>query len=243
MPLVLFAQSLIGILFVLRTLSVFRARGVIRESVVTNSGTIFVVLLCLVPLSVSRIPHAAAASALIVIFTFVFCFTLERKLITGTRERVPLFLDAWILEMNLGHSLSAARDAALRAECERFQALMRPVFEAREGERKTHPLLAASVLRELEQIGSSRHGQLARLEVLRARLRQGAEFRRKSGQAVRQTAIQSVTMLVLLLAMAIYTVNRYGWKETGDLVTSSVLLSTLGVGVMVRLARKSRWKL
>nr|HNH44545.1 hypothetical protein [Agitococcus sp.] len=83
-------------------------------------------------------------------------------------------------------------------ESEDLQALLRPIFETRGGDRGTHPILTTNIRRELENISLEQHSALPRLENLRQIIRKTADFRRKSGQAVRQTAIQSAFMLILL---------------------------------------------
>jgi Flp pilus assembly protein TadB len=243
MALISFAQSMFGIVFVIRTSSVFRARGLIREAHVTKTGTTCISALCLVGFFCAG--HAGAAFFCTLAATFgplILFIAIERARLREFHSRVPIFLDRWILGLRLGHSVSAARDAALREECEDFQALMRPLFETRAYERAQHPLLSANMLKELEQIAHATHAATARLQNLRQLIRKTSEFRRKSGQATRQTAIQSAVMMVLLLALALFTVRRYGWTATGDLVVAALGLSLTGIALMVRLARKTKWK-
>jgi Flp pilus assembly protein TadB len=243
MTLVAFAFLISGIVFVMRTLHVFRERGLISEPIVTKIGIAWLALMNCAPFVLRAHPigrislQVALALMLVVVF-----FLLERQRLADFRTRIPIFLDRWILNLRLGVSVNAARDAALREECENFQALLRPIFETRGGDRDRHLLLAANMRREFEQISLSQHSSLARLENLRQILRKTTEFRRKSGQAGRQTAIQSSVMLVLVFAMAIYTVQRYGWTQSGGFITGSALLNVLGVLLMMHLARKSKWK-
>lgn len=233
-----------GCALVIRMSRAFRDRAVIRENVVTKIGTALLALTCCAQSRFETRPlgMAIAASA-VVFFGLVIFVYLERVAIAEFRARVPAMLDRWILNMRMGNSLSASRDAALREEDERFRNLMRPLFDTRAARRPEHLLLSASVRAELVNIDSSTPAPLARLESLRRSIRKASDFRRKSGQATRQTAIQACVMLVLLLAMAAYTVRRYGWARSGDLVTVSTLLSLIGVALMCQLAKKTRWKL
>src|SRR5262249_32882328 len=161
-------------------------------------------------------------------------FLLERREIDVLKSEIAVFLDRWILNLRLGSALPVARESALREHSNAFQSLMRPVFTTRSGviARDRHALLNPSVMRELEKLHAHPHSALPRLENLRQLLRKSAEFRRKSGQAVRQTAIQSTVMMILLFALMIFTLKRYGWKQSGDLILLSLGLASLGVVTM-----------
>jgi hypothetical protein len=242
--LILFAQTMFGIVFVIRTMHVFRVRGLLRQDYVTKTGTFFVTILCLARLWRVDSPITQLFScAISMCGPLIFCLIGERIQLRSLRARVPLFLDRWILNMKIGNSLSSARDAALREETENFQALVRPLFEAPRAGPPRHSFLSSQVVRELQNIVRSEHSGLARLQNLRQFLKKSDSFRRKSGQAVRQTAIQSAIMTVLLVALSLFTIRKYGWARSADLIGLATLLSTTGVLLMVHLSRKSKWKL
>lgn len=244
MSLICFLQVTLGNLFVIRTVLVFRERGVLHQSIVTKTGTAAMAALAWTPLLSNHSPRFSTLAGAILAISPLLAFMLsEKRVLRELEGRFPVFVDRWILNLRLGNSAISARDVALREESEAFQALLRPLFQTRGDNRPRHLFLPFSVVNELEQICTTTHSALARLENLRQLLRRSAEFRHKSGSAVRQTAIQAVIMLVLLLALVIYTVHRYTWTRVGDLVATSTLLSLTGVALMVRLSQKTRWKL
>ena len=243
MKLFLYLQLAFGFLFVIRTLQIFRARALISTSVVTKTGTGFVCACVMLSFFGARNPIWCSVSLFVCVFCFVSAlFLLERRQIDSLKQDVPLFLDRWILNLRLGSALTSAREMALKDHSPAFQSLMRPVF-ATQQTRSHHALMHFSVLAELERLQLEPHSALARLENLRAYLRKSSEFRRKSGQATRQTAIQSGVMLILLLALMVFTLHRYGWRHSGDLVLEAGALSIFGVTVMYVLSRKTRWKI
>ena len=132
------------------------------------------------------------------------------------RSEIPLFLDRWILNLRLGSALSLAREMALREHSRNSaRALAAPYSRAQCAARaESHLLLPPRTLDELERIHKEPHAALMRLENLRHWLRKSSEFRRKSGQATRQTAIQSAVMVCLLFALIGFTVHRYGWRKS-----------------------------
>lgn len=244
MPLIFFAQTAFGILFVIRTLDIFRARALLSSRALAKIGIIFVCMLVWSAFfSVSNFIFGislalAALSGLIV--TLILC---ERRKIDALKAEIPLFLDRWILNLRLGSALITARDAALREHSENFRALLQPLFATQPQAGKMHLLIRGAVVAELEHIHREPHSALARLENLRQMLRKMAEFRRKSGQAVHQTAIQAGVMLFLQLALSIFTLKRYGWRRTSDLILAALALSLAGLAIMFLLARKTKWKI
>lgn len=244
MSLIASALSVIGILFVVRTLSVFRARALVPDVAVNSLGVMLLACFGLVSFFApfESFGRALCASVVAIASPFIL-FTLERRRITAFKARVPLFLDRWILNLRLGASVTAARDQALRDEDADVRALLRPVFDARIGECRSHLFLPPAVLRELDHVGRAAHSALERLEAVRAGIRETAEFRRKSGHAVRQAAIQSSIMVVMLIALSVFTIRRYGWAQSGGFVTAAAMLSLIGAALMVHLSRKTKWNL
>jgi hypothetical protein len=246
MQLFLCAQTMFGILFVLRTLQVFRARALLTSSVVTKSGTVFV---CSELLGAFFCAHRPVF-ALLISCTNIFCsfatlILLERRQIDALKSEFPFFLDRWILNLRLGWALAPARDRAVSENSERFRALMLPLWAHAGADvaRLNHLLLPNAVLGELQRLQREPHASLSRLENLRRTLRKAADFRRKSGQAVRQTRLQSTLLLLMLFALIAFTLRRYRWSQVSDLITGSAVLSAIGVLMMGRLAEKTRWKI
>ena len=244
MGLILFVQTLFGNLFVFRTLMIFHHRGLISEDCVTKTGTVFMSAMVLL-----QIAHIFSASTQLLLsitlaLTPFFILVLSEKRQTNyLQARFLIFIDHWILNMHLGNSILSARDKALHEESKIFRTLMQPLFQTQTPSRHLHLFLSPSVALELSQISGATHSACARLEKLRDLLQQTSEFRHRSGQATLQTGIQAAVMLLLLFALIIFSIHRYGWTRCGDLVLGSSLLSVTGVFLMLRLARKTKWKL
>jgi len=182
-----------------------------------------------------------------VIFTLIASlgalWTYERRQIDALKSETPHFLDRWILNMRLGNSLSSARDAALDDSSDRVRTLLRPLFLNSAEIPKAHLFLPVKIVNELKLLSNSPHSALTRLENIRELLRKADEFRRKSGQARRQTSIQSLVLLLLHVALAVFTIQRYGWQRHSDLIVLSFVLAGGSVAAMHQLARKSKWRI
>lgn len=245
MSFILCAQTIFGNLFVIRTLQIFFARSLVPTSELTKIGT---TIICATILTVFFCSQTSTAAIFLVLIEQLAVIPLllmrEKKIIDQMRFEVPTFVNRWIMNLKLGAASVSARDKSLITHSEKFQALIRPLFTASTANQmvQKHPLMSVAVARELVRTANEPHAALARLENLREMLRRAEEFRRKSGQATRQTTIQSTVMLILLFALMIFTLHRYGWRRSADLVLWSVLLSALGVVTMSFLARKTKWK-
>lgn len=240
----LFVISMFGNLSVLRFLRIFRSRALISANVLTKIGTFaftmmnLAIFFCANDMRTSLIVLVSANIAI-----FFALKWLERRQIDGLKNEIPEFIDRWILNMKLGSAVNTARDAALGDLDSRNRALLQPLFAASSDHHQNHPILDAKVVHELLLSAQHSHSALSRLENLRQMMRKSEKFRRKSGQAVRQTAIQSSVLLILLVCLAIFTIQTRGWHENSDFIIISLLISVVGLAVMRRIARKTRWKI
>jgi len=242
---ILFAQTLFGSWFVIRTLQVFHARSLVKSSVIKKVGTFFVFIvlssgfLCAFDAFLSAICIFAT-----LITNFLLLFTLERRQIDTLKSEFSPFLDRWILNLKLGLAAAHARELALSMHSDGFRSLVHPVFafETSMNSIQKHVLLSSSVVQELRKISTESHLCLSRLEVMRSNVRKLENFRRKSGHAVRQTRTQAVVMMIMLVALTIFTLLRYGVRPMADLILCAILTSSLGVLIMLTLARKTKWK-
>lgn len=244
MALFLFLISSFGLLSALRIARAFRTRAVISTELVTKTGT----LMCSTMLLSVFVGASSVFSAVSIAFSNLCCGFLlllwcERRQIDTLKSQTPIFLDRWILNMKLGNSLSSARDAALRDSSDRFHMLLRPLFLSGANVPRTHLVLPSKILQEMKILASTSHSALVRLENLREMVRKADDFRRKSGQARRQTSIQAGVLLFLHLALAIFVYRRHGWQRHSDLIIMSFTLAAGGLIWMQFLARKSKWKI
>ncbi len=244
MALILFAISLFGIMSALRMCAHFRNRGVISSQHLTKIGTgSCALIICAGFLLAHDTISLITIQFLILTSLGISLAIIERRAIKNLKQEVPAFLDRWILNMKLGNAVSAARSEALRELSRRSQTLIEPLFLSQDREGKSHLILEEKLLHEMLEASFAAHSSLARLENVREWMRKSEDFRRKSGQALRQTTIQAVVLLILLIALAVFTVRKHGWRRNSDLVIGSFVLSGLGIFTMQHFARKKRWKI
>lgn len=246
MPIILYMQLVLGNLFVVRTLAVLRKRSLISTSAVTKTGILYVsATSCVVLFGERRAVFCLSMIVVLMVSTLISLLVWEKHQLNRLKGEFPLFLDRWILNLRLGLALSSARERALQHHSHRFQLFLQPLFATQDRPAKgfrRHQLLDDHVVADLERMAQEPHCALARLECLRELLRKTDDFRRKSGQATRQTCVQCVVLIALLIALGIFTVRRYGFTQSFDFIAASALLSSAGMIAMVLLAKKRKWK-
>ncbi len=248
MTLLLFAQSMFGNMIVIRILLRFRDRSLISTTSLTKIGTAFAALMCFG--AIFLLSHAQFLLLALIVSAVVLQLLLkvrENRRIEILVARFPQFLDRWLLNLRTGCANTSARDRALSACDDQFRALIKPLFDAVSTNEHTartdsaHLFLTAHIVHELRAIHSQSHNTVPRLQNLRRYLARESDFRRKSGQALRQASIQSSVLVLMHLALSMFTALRCGIWACADLIALSTLLTIAGVLILRLLARRIRW--
>ncbi len=241
MAFVFFAQSMFGILIEIRILRGFRDRSLISTPSLTKIGTAFALLVCFSTRLEPRLSFFAVVCTLLTLKFFLK--SLESRRIETMLAHFPRFLDHWILNLRVGLAPKLACESALNASEGAFQALVRPVLltQSPNSSARPHLFLRDRLVQELQQAQNQSHSTIVRLEALRDFVRRESDFRRKSGQALRQASIQSVVMLVLHFALCCFVILRSGWSAAMDLIILSSALTMTGALVLRLLARRIKW--
>lgn len=244
MSFILFAQTMFGNLIAIRILRKFRDRSLISTTCLTKIGTAFAASTCFVAFMQ---PFAARLWFFAVIFSVIalnfFIFRLEKRRIEFLLEHFPRFVEHWLLNLRVGMAPTTAREGALNAADETFSALIRPLFASQDGTNpiREHLFLSERVVHELKTIQRHSHNTISRLQTMRDALKRESDFRRKSGQALRQASIQSAVMVALHLALCIFVVARSGWSRSADLLIWATIFTASGVLILRLIARRIRW--
>ncbi len=86
------------------------------------------------------------------------------------------------------------------------------------------------------------HAALRRLHTFRSRLRCEDDFRRKSGQVLRQIRAQSLLLTGLYLAVLIFVVTRFGFQKNSTCIAMSLFFFGCGLAWIWTGGRRIRWK-
>ncbi len=243
MAFVFFAQTMFGILIAIRILRKFRDRSLISTTCLTKIGTAFALLTSFLPFPSPRLSFFVVIFALIALK--IFLNQLEMRRIETLLAHFPRFLDHWLLGLRVGQAPSVASESALLRSESAFQSLVRPLLynNGASVEARRHLFLRERILLELHLAQTQGHNTVARLESLREFLRRESDFRRKSGQALRQASIQSTVMLALHFALCAFVIHRSGWGRSADLIVTATALTLAGMLVLRLVARRIKWSM
>ncbi len=248
MTLLLFAQTMFGNMIVIRILRRFRDRSLISTTSLTKIGTAFALLISFG--AIFLIPRAEFLLLALIVCAVVLQLLLkvrENRRIEILVDRFPQFLDRWLLNLRTGSANTSARERALISSDDQFRALIKPLFDAVSTNEhparvdSAHLFLTAHIVHELRAIHSQSHNTVPRLQNLRKSLARESAFRRKSGQALRQASIQSSVLVLMHLALCVFTAFRCGFWACADLIAVSTLLTVAGMVILRLLARRIRW--
>lgn len=246
----LFAQTMFGNLIAIRILRKFRDRSLISTTCLTKIGTAFALITTSIAICVAfSQPNDTRLSFFTVICAIValqiFLRRLESRRIEMLLGFFPRFIDHWLLGLRVGLAPKSAAEEALRGTDDAFQTLIRPLLQSSEVplDSRRHLFLRERILLELRLVQTQPHNIVPRLEALRDFLHRESDFRRKSGQALRQAAIQSAVMLALHFALSAFMVARSGWERSVDLILIATALSFFGAFLLRWLARRIKWSI
>jgi len=246
MTFILLAQTLFGNLIAFRILRRFRNRSLISTTSLTKIGTAFAAATALASVflfsSARFMPLFTVCAA---IFLIVMLKVREMRRVSRLENEFPRFLDRWLLNVRTGRAMLPAREQALAACDEQFQLLVRPLFDAKNSVHgaPAHLFLSNYALTELRAVQSESHNTAARLQNLRESLARESDFRRKSGQAMRQAAIQSTVLAFMHVALTGFTAARSGFWANADLMLISTALTLAGMLLLRLLARRIQWSI
>lgn len=244
MSIIFFAQTAFGFLFATRILRKFRRRSLVSQRTLTKIGTAFAASMCFVAFMQPRVPRLSFFTVIFAVFALEFSVhCAEKAVIVRLQHEFPLFLAKWRLNLRVGIPATTARERALNDSDETFRTLLRPVFALTDSKHvpASHAFLNENCLRELIELQKQSHNTLQRLTEMRANLIRESDFRRKSGQALRQASIQSLVMVALHFALCVFVGLRFGFLRNIDVIGLSTVLTASGAWFLRLIARRIRW--
>lgn len=105
-----------------------------------------------------------------------------------------------------------------------------------------HSKFLTMVVRELRFADQNPHSAIKRLQTLRMRIKIAEDFRRRSGQALKQVRAQSILMSGLFLAVVIFVIANFGFSRHQHLILIAVTLFCCGLFWIHHGGKKLKWK-
>ena len=164
----------------------------------------------------------------------------------GFRTEFQKFMSGVLLQMSGGISLRESYFEELDSAEEKYRSDLRKVGEIVFFSQQIAPTKATPFVRavstELQFANTYPHYARTYLNCYLEVLKKEDDFRRRSGQALRQARAQSGVLGVLYLGILIFVVSNYGWRANQSIIVSSVSLYFVGFLVSKQVLRGYKWK-
>lgn len=247
--LITYAIALSGILFAVRTTSLVVVRyHLLNREVMTKIGTCYCVMLVTALIFLSR-----TSVSLLWLLTFapqvmfiLAMFALRVHRTVSFRKRFTDSLSLLILKMRAGKGF---RQALMEVITEgephvrvRLGEIRELVVFSPQQESVSETKFVRDIISEFRLADSSPHSALRRVQAFRDRLRAEDDFRRRSGQVLRQIRAQAVLLSSLYLAVLLFVIRSFGYESVATLVLMSVFLFVCGITWIWCGGRKLKWK-
>lgn len=246
-PLIGIFQVTFVILFVIRTVRKYSSVNSRQKNVLTKIGTAFVFIAAIISI-------LASPSSLIFFLPSMAVFLcpilldlyLKKRLEQQCHSGLPKMIDSMILEMYRGSSFKLARSKALQylpfeSQCLVTKAFSKNSIETNEISSFLPEIVHKSVT-ELIKIEQSSSNQLGRLKHFRDHMYSQQDFRHKSGQALLQTRIQSLLILILYVLVLIFSLFQHPWPQLKPFFFISAAMLGTGLLSVHLITRKRKWK-
>lgn len=241
----LFSISMLGHVFVGRTLESFS-----REFAFSQHLARVLPLFSLVVVSIVAAISASATICWLFIgillitlkfFPEIFRFFLLQKL---RRALIPL-LDGVILGLQTGKSFRISLQQAIENQQGWIRHQFQEVFDSLSMSENVIGAKAALIKDfqlEVLQIDRANVRCLEQVRALRRRYKMHEEFRRRSGQLTQQIKMQAIIVTALFLALLIFVIAQFGFREHRFLIFTSTTIFFGGLLWIFFMGRRMKWK-
>lgn len=242
-----FLVPISGFALALRTSKHVIAHELIEKESMTKIGTVYLasVFALLICLPASRFSLWLAVFVPLAIAAIALAAHVSRRSRIFQREALSI-LSLIILKMKSGrsfrHSIAEVASESDRDVRAKLTEIASVVAFSQQNQASQSDAFTRDVIEEFKLIDQQPHASLRRLSVLREKIRIEDDFRRRSGQVLSRLRAQSLVMCVLYLAVFIFMVSKFGWRENASALSLSVGFFMCGVVWMWLGGRRLKWK-
>ena len=178
-------------------------------------------------------------------FIFIVCLKNQRR--SGFQEKFANILTRLILKMKAGRGFRQALgeiilevDPQMRIRLSEVRDLV--VFSQHDATETAISPSLAPIISEFRLADQLPHAALRRLQVFREKIRCENEFRRKSGQILKQIRAQSLLLSGLYVAVLIFVARHFDALKHARLIFCSISLFCAGLFWIWWGGRRWKWK-
>lgn len=217
----------------------------IAKSTLTKIGTAYFALIMFAILFLRS--HATLWLAVFtphVMFVLAM-FSLRTLRFMAFRETFAATLTRLILKMKSGRGFREAYSDVIAESAPQMREKLSEIRDLVVFSQQHAPstsIFVAQVIREFRIVDQQPHAALKRLQTLRERIQCENEFRRKSGQVLKQIRAQSILLSGLYVAVLIFVCRQFGAVHNARLILASLALFISGLAWIWLGGRSWKWK-
>ena len=155
-------------------------------------------------------------------------------------------LNLTLLKMKSGKSYRQSFTEVISEMQSHHAMRMREIFDivvfTQQDKGVLHSRLLDLIVREMRIADQNPHSAIKRLQTLRMRIKIEEDFRRRSGQALKQVRAQSILMTGLFLAVVSFVVLNFGFSRNQHLILTALTLFACGIFWIHQGGKKLKWK-
>lgn len=155
-------------------------------------------------------------------------------------------LNLTLLKMKSGKSLRQSFTEVMSelpsTDAQRLREIFDIVVFTQQDKAVLQSNFVSMIVRELRVADQNPHSAIKRLQTLRMRIKIEEDFRRRSGQALKQVRAQSILMTGLFLAVVCFVIASFGFARHQHLILIAFTLFSIGLFWIHQGGRKLKWK-
>jgi Flp pilus assembly protein TadB len=178
--------------------------------------------------------------------TFGAVFFIAKSASGNFDKSILYFLDLILLEMKAGASLRESLKRVIASESRPEVKALQQILNRLEFDLQTIFFQNAkmeSLFQEIKSLEALPFRTIERLESFRLRIQKELYYRQKSSQVSLQTRAQSLVISLLFIAVMIYVIYRFGFRENMQLILIATALFLTGLFWIFQVGAKIKWKI
>lgn len=242
-----FIITLSALMFASRMFVRARRENILSESVLTKIGTAYFCAIIVLNYFSSSTISVVWLTSFLPLIAFVVGIEIAR--LCRTRAFHKAFsgsLNLTLLKMKSGKSFRQSFAEVINEMTPTHAQRLREIFDivvfTQQDKEVLRSDFLALIVRELRFADQNPHAAIKRLQTLRMRIKIAEDFRRRSGQALKQVRAQSFLMSGLFLAVVIFVVINFGFHRNQNLILIAFALFAVGLIWIHHGGKKLKWK-
>ncbi|KHD88023.1 MAG: hypothetical protein OM95_10880 [Bdellovibrio sp. ArHS] len=243
--LIFFMISMIGHVLVHRILSSMARDFAFSQQLFRSLAISNLVVISFITAIMPSAPSLWLFIGILLITLKLFPPILRFFLQKGMRSALIPLLDGVILGLQTGKSFRSSLYAAIENQSGWRRHQLMELYQSlamSENVIAMKSALLQDFRDDLQEIDRSQSRCIEQVKALRRDLKMHEDFRRRSGQVTQQIKMQAIIVTALYVALFLFVIMQFGFKEHKNLILTSFLIFFGGLVWIFVAGRRMKWK-